>query len=48
MVSEVLDDVSDPGLATLATVLAPVGLATYLSPRPSLAWHGVVCGCWPR
>jgi hypothetical protein len=29
-----LDDVSDPGLATLATVLDPVGLATYLPVLP--------------
>jgi Phosphotransferase enzyme family len=31
-VSELVDGVSDPGLATLATVLDPVGLATYLLP----------------
>jgi hypothetical protein len=37
-VSEVLDDVSDPGLATLATVLDPVGLATYLPPVLSPHW----------
>jgi hypothetical protein len=31
-VTELRDDVRDPGLATLATVLHPVELATYLSP----------------
>jgi aminoglycoside phosphotransferase (APT) family kinase protein len=31
-VNELLDDVSDPGIGTLATVLDPVGLAAYLPP----------------
>jgi Phosphotransferase enzyme family len=36
--SEVLDDVSDPGLPTLATVLKPVGLAPYLLPILPRSW----------
>ena len=36
--SEVLDGVSDPVLATLATVLDPVGLATYLRPVLPERW----------
>ena len=36
--SALLDDVSDPGLATLATVLDPVGLATYLPPVLPRHW----------
>ena len=36
--SEVLDGMTDPGLATLATVLDPVGLATYLLPVLPRHW----------
>jgi Phosphotransferase enzyme family len=37
-VSELLDGVTDPGLATLATVLDPVELATYLLPVLPRHW----------
>ena len=36
--SEVLDGMTDPGLATLATVLDPVGVATYLRPVLPERW----------
>ena len=36
--SEVLDDVADPGLATLAMVLDPVALTTYLPPVLPRHW----------